>query len=579
MNKESINDDQYKNVTLLINTLTKHNRWTFKWYSSMDMANHAMIAVLIENKVAICTYYQHKGYEIESIDDYIDFAFLFSVQEYSAMREFIKETALDSFDAAINEYDKLFSMFHKHTLGKVITYIANSIKTIAEYENNDENLSYHDLLDTTLQIIKTYKTGFKDYIKQIMIYLLENKPFVVIDNYDIFDKDIQSNDDLWNAMFTGATFEVLLDKRKENVMEILEKLYQKESLKNKLEKPIDRVIKKADEETKNPQGERIYSAFIDVDDYCRFVKKVENKYYHTFLERKKELKPVFEKYIEENGQSYEHTVDLSKPIEFIHNPDIPFINRLLILTHISQEKKLVTLASTLFDAKQGLTDIVARSNIKTDALFNHAVIRQLNALFFNTNRILYVLIQNETLRKSFYEYIRNVIHISLNPYDKRYKEIELDKDVDFLCAHIDRLLLDLNSEVNIETDVYSVVFFCCGFIEKALRLFYLHCHEDKYIKEKGITLGSLLKSNDCIECLLGKDLQNLLIYRLAETEVSEIGNNWRNRVAHWSDVSMDDMSLDLAISAIYDLLSVVNCLFVRMYNEIDDENNGNHSIN
>ena len=95
--------------------------------------------------------------------------------------------------------------------------------------------------------------------------------------------------------------------------------------------------------------------------------------------------------------------------------------------------------------------------------------------------------------------------------------------------------------------------------EKVLRLVYKH-DKDIVLSDEVIQIGPLL-SNETIEAILSKDLMRGIGFYLSK--YGYIGLNYRNRLAHLSDISIDDISNTLPYTLFYLYMCVINGLFIN----------------
>lgn len=110
---------------------------------------------------------------------------------------------------------------------------------------------------------------------------------------------------------------------------------------------------------------------------------------------------------------------------------------------------------------------------------------------------------------------------------------------------------------------YGISMFVMGLIEKLLRtIVQIETPEKEYEK----SLNSLL-NNPVVMEVLGQDQSRAMQYYL--TEYNEIGHDWRNRLAHWQDVKMDDINEQLLCSSLYLFNSVLMSVLLHLNRYMD----------
>ena len=111
---------------------------------------------------------------------------------------------------------------------------------------------------------------------------------------------------------------------------------------------------------------------------------------------------------------------------------------------------------------------------------------------------------------------------------------------------------------------YSLITYTCTFIEKLLREIYIvECKDELYIDPNSLTLGDLLsEQNKKMHEILGYDQVRCLRYFL-HVDKNEVGENLRNRFAHFSDITPKDFQPKTALKIIWLLLGIMNSLEIH----------------
>ncbi len=118
---------------------------------------------------------------------------------------------------------------------------------------------------------------------------------------------------------------------------------------------------------------------------------------------------------------------------------------------------------------------------------------------------------------------------------------------------------------------YSLITYTCTFIEKLLReLYVVESKDEFYIDPYSLTLGDLLsEQNKTIHEILGYD-QSSLFAILLHMDKNEVGENIRNRFAHFSDITPKDFQPNTALKVVWLLLGIINSLEIHYLMEVGD---------
>ena len=118
---------------------------------------------------------------------------------------------------------------------------------------------------------------------------------------------------------------------------------------------------------------------------------------------------------------------------------------------------------------------------------------------------------------------------------------------------------------------YSVSMFSSVYAEKLLRIFYRYlARNDIYIPETKIMLGQLLKKENLyINSVFGENHIMSLSFFYLQTPSEQ---NYRNKLAHWSDVLSSDMTILMAEKMLWLFTDVLNTIVLYFDRNTDKEN-------
>ena len=127
---------------------------------------------------------------------------------------------------------------------------------------------------------------------------------------------------------------------------------------------------------------------------------------------------------------------------------------------------------------------------------------------------------------------------------------------------------------------YGAAMYTCAFTEKLLRSVYVSLlQKERYIQENKLTLGELLsRDNDLFKKIFGEyQLRHFNYFFCVDKEGTNVGYNFRNRLAHLSDDSNELFSYEYVSKLFYLFISIVNslCLYFsfnqKILKESDDQ--------
>lgn len=198
----------------------------------------------------------------------------------------------------------------------------------------------------------------------------------------------------------------------------------------------------------------------------------------------------------------------------------------------------------------------ASSNIKTNDIFTAGKI------FYIDNYLLQECV-NLTVwlcDKNRKEFINNLLNIVKQNYINLSINI-LEEEVDNDLEALNYSLTDIFSlEKNHSYNYFTCTFFIISLLEKILRNIYIKIEKDGFFNSSSATYGLILKSNEMSK-LIGNETINWLKYYLIGDE--EVGENYRNRIAHFTKIKINDISQIDLLKILYLFVVTVNSIFIN----------------
>ena len=159
------------------------------YYGKEDMATGYQIKVLVDHEQQINEYYSKKSFNINNIDDYIDFLF---IDMCSKLSEIIPSVRNDIKHKVEKEIVYLTDIRKKYKNSDLNKYVRNNFNVILNIEELKKyELRGYEIVDITLNYIKDNFNVFKEN-KNMYKYIVENFAYKIFykfnEHRNIFDK-------------------------------------------------------------------------------------------------------------------------------------------------------------------------------------------------------------------------------------------------------------------------------------------------------------------------------------------------------------------------------------------------------
>ena len=229
---------------------------------------------------------------------------------------------------------------------------------------------------------------------------------------------------------------------------------------------------------------------------------------------------------------------------------------------------------------------VFRNNIPHNDYFTTSKIEKLQQTVSIYIIVLNHYISKPERQKFVFTYIKSVIGSVCNKLGIDYLENGLPNDIEIIEAAFYNSFEIVSKNQSQEKQIilqllcYSLISYICSFIEKLLReVFIKENQEQMFIDVNSLTLGDLLNINNKVMVeILGYEQVRCLIYFL-HMDNNEVGENIRNRFAHFNGVTPKDFQPNTVIKVLWLLLGIVNSLTLHYLmtseNSENEENNTN----
>lgn len=560
----------------IINLLREKGEvFTLKYFGLEDLGTENSAKVVIENYDIIKEYFFSKvSYEINTLDDYVDYLFM---QKIINMKEIIPhlekgaELMSSICEFSLNE-SKMYA------IGSLIQYLNQNIRNIFDYEQM-KNL--FKIKDVTLELCCKYASGLNEGVFE---FLIDDQTYALLHNYDTFQRIIEGNSKLKTNFFERITNEDIL---RHSPKEVTATLIIFSSSKKKNEGIFNAAVEKVVTYGERLATELCEENIIYLDRPIKiihsFLVAIKNPKANDFKGYVENAENLMKKYIKKEGHEFKYECALNDVKELLES-DKPWIIKVLALTHSYDSQNKKTNAVLNFAPKENsVMDFIATTNIPTNDYFTMIHQQVLEMIVDCEGQIFFKILSNPepfTEMMTAYAQILNLISEKLHCEEK-----DLVKDFELLAQMMHNYFHSqiLEEEQKIKTALcYAPAMYCCALIEKVLRTVYITLKSNElFIPNNKTTIRNILSDNNAaINEILGEYQTKHLRFYLS-TDDDDIGFNFRNRLAHWNDITSAYLTNRFLCHLFYLLASVIGSVYFFVTEKPEEtwiENEGNSTV-
>lgn len=542
-------------------------------YGPQDLRTGWEVKSIVENPdVFDDLYSRYPLSEISRLDDY--YLYLLS-RKLIGMREIIPALLQDAHKGIISKLsDDAEKAISAVGNGDVIRFINGNIQDIF---NKDK--TSHDVRFATLDLITKFSTGIN---RDAFAFLCKDYGYLLIDRFDQFEKIFEQNPDLFESIYPTGRLDEINSFRVEKTLDIWCHILNKG--KSSLKETVVKRVAVLAEDVKTLSETATIDNIMQVEGTIRkfhlFLQRIQSPLANEFAEYAMATADLLSRSILERGQSFHYEI----PVEEIISRWLKAENwevRLLSITHdLKSDEEALTCVSRLSrepETKHPLFDLVS-TNVPTDDFFTMSHQQMLSIMAsVGTGTMIGILRDRETL----IDYLNLVASaVQLIAEQLNVEGEQLQQDVGMLSA----LVQVVANNLEISNDAtrgmcYGASMYACALSEKILRILYLHLAKDEqYIPINKATLGELLVvSNTHMVGIFGENHVKNLTFFLQKTAPSNVGQNIRNSLAHWANVSTEAMTPVFLAKMLWIFTDILNTVFwyclkaVIERNESDDQ--------
>jgi len=530
------------------------------YYGKDDMATGYQIKVLVDHEQEINKYYNEKSYDINNIDDYIDFLFVDMCSKLSEMIPFVREDIKEKVETEAKYLTDIRKKYKNSACNKYIKNNFNVILNIEDLKKYD--LKGYEIVDITLDYIKDNFKVFKES-KNIYQYIVENyayKIFYKFNEYrDIFDK----YPELYNTLFSKDILKGQMYTKISHLEDALKVIKNKNTkLYNDTINLILEIIK---ERSFNTNIERVMYTFNDIKATRKLFERIGEKLYIEVYDEEKKQETILNEYIHKNGHKSSFEINIKDCVSVYENKEINWEIKSLMITHGMYNKKMSSRFESILSKKRekNLIDLVS-TNIPTNEYFTYSVQNELSIMMmFGKLMIRYMLVEDDR-----FDELMNYLFAGVANYIEKFNiDIpNIEDDFNMISFTLKNLVNENKrkeqDKLIIQLWNYNAIHLIVGIFEKIIReLYYESIQIKKYVLKSNLTLENIFKAEE-IDDMFGQDNKKAFQYFL--TSDNFVGNNLRNDICHYNNNIYEICTLDNTLTVIYLLLTLTNELLLKV---------------
>lgn len=322
-----------------------------------------------------------------------------------------------------------------------------------------------------------------------------------------------------------------------------------------------------EEMEKEIKQENVIQYRVTYNDFCEFLEKIKSPKVIEKKEKLKQYDALLQKEIAENGHHFSFEIkgeDIEKHLGLV-DPQYEIIQ--FTHTYDQEQDKIINVFENLMSKKQTALIDIFRGNVRQNSYFSVSTIENLQQTVYVHLSCFNQYIIKEERQQILFSYMKSVVASVCEKLKIDYSDKGLINDIAILetafynLFNIIRRQQVQEKQIIVQMLCYSLISYVCTFIEKLLRELYNQSnHEQMCIDPNSLTLGDLLaEQNKIIQQIFGYDQVRCLRYFLYMDE-NEVGENIRNKFAHFNGITPKDFQTDTVLKVLWLLLGIINSM-------------------
>ena len=329
------------------------------------------------------------------------------------------------------------------------------------------------------------------------------------------------------------------------------------------------------EKVANYEGEErseIYHLQSIMSEGLKVLETTKSDYTSKFSDELDIIASKANEYLINHGMKMEFEFSNESYVNIINKLDADF-NKYMFLSHaISENNKLweAHIEKINKNYKSSLVDHVT-STSETNDYFTAGKQRVIDQYLFQYSTFLYYWINDDKRLKTLFNLIGKMIEIIYSSLEITYETRKVKNDIEALKQAI----ISLSNEVESGYYQHVALFYIISLLEKILRKIYCKLNKEGYFLKTSVTLGVLIgnknnKPNEKMLSLIGKHQIKWLKFYLSNAD-KNLGNNLRNKIAHYRNIEVGDLSSPQVMKIFWLFISTINSIMVNLVNHFEFE--------
>lgn len=518
--------------------------------SRLDRFFYLDVNEAIENATKLTESIKETATEINSLENILDFFALKRIASFSAAINVVNEPDKQAVLTALT--DLALVTQKSFSTGKVIQYINNEYETLLE-ERTGTTEDIRNLFFALVEFCIQFQTGVS---ASVFAHLADKHWFVYITYYDELKKKLLAYGKLFQTVFSEENVKNLVRSKCSKLLEIAKALSGYNDNFNYLN---EHILNCAIEIMRTAQDRDVLAYGDSIRRVRRYFSEIryDQQKMQQFEEAYKEYDRKRSDYLDKHGHLFSHQIP-GDMADKIMSSNAAWITKQLLMTHSLKGEKIVSQFTFPDPEEPSLVDMVSH-NIDTDEYFTYSRQQKIQIAGSVGTALIMQIYNNPQYKEDCMTAMAGI----LSAIASKCGFQDDDLITDLIAIDQSLQFVDAARKKNVDDNCWSLVYGASMLImactEKVLRLVYKH-DKDIVLSDEVIQIGPLL-SNEIIEAILSKDLMRGVGFYLSK--YGYIGLNYRNRLAHLSGISIDDISNTLPYTLFYLYMCVINGLFIN----------------
>lgn len=530
------------------------------YYGKDDMATGYQIKVLVDYEQEINEYYNKKSFDINNIDDYIDFLFVDMYSKLSEIIPLVRDDIKEKVQIEVNHLNDIRKKYRDSDCNKYIKHNFDTVLNIESLKKYD--LRAYEIVDITLNYIKNNFKIFKEN-KNIYEYIVKNYAYKIFYHFNEYRNIFDKYPEFYNILFSEEILKGQMYTKISHLEDALKVIKSKDiELYNNTINLILKIIK---ERSFNTNLEKVMYTFNDIKATRKLFEKIGEKAYVEIYNEEKKQEIILDEYIHKNGHKSSFEINIKDFVSVYENKEINWEIKSLMITHGRYNKKMVSRFESVLSKKRekNLIDLVS-TNIPTNEYFTYSIQNELSIMMmFGKLMIRYMLFEDDR-----FDDLMNYLFAGIANYTEKFNIniSNIEDDFNMISFTLKNLVNESKRKEKDELIVqlwnYNAIHLIVGVFEKIIReLYYENVQMKKYVPKEKLTLENIFKAEE-LDDMLGQANKKAFQYFLASDNF--VGNNLRNDICHYNNNIYEICNLDNTLTVVYILLTLTNELLLKV---------------